>query len=642
MDDPASRVAALEEAVRLAAGRLGPEVEEPAVEVLGRARERLALSGDYTVVALAGATGSGKSSLMNALVGREVARPGVMRPTTGRPLAVVLPPPTAEAPVPPGDGTVPGQGRPTTGVANGSGPHDLLDWLDVADRHVVTADDVPVAERRASRWWRRARTASLVAPPRAAGSHGATTRADAPLGETWSGDAVRARGEDGDGGDPAPALAGPRLPTGAVLLDLPDHDSVVAEHRAIAERLYARADLLVWVVDPQKYADAALHVRYLRPLAGHASVLVLALNQTDRLAPREVDAVVADVRRIAAQDGLRDVTVLPVSAATGEGVEALRAYLVEASRRRAAATQRVLADVRAAGAVLRDACGTAGAPGAPERSVQRLVDALEVAAGVPLVVDAVRRSALREARASTGWPVTRWIGRLRADPLRRLGLGRPDPGRLVTRLPGVRGASAAPDDARDDVAAARRSSIPHPPTTTGALVSLAVRDYLDEATAGAPDAWTLAAREAVDRDALPDALDRAVVATAPAGSRDPRWWRVVGAVQWALVGVAGVGLLWLGVLAGLAYLRLPEPPTPTWGEVPWPTVLTVGGGLLGVLLALVSRVLAGIGARRRAGRVRQRLRVGVREVARRLVVSPTVDELAAWSACREAAARAAA
>ena len=39
------------------------------------------------------------------------------------------------------------------------------------------------------------------------------------------------------------------------------------EHRAIAERLYDRVDLLVWVVDPQKYADAALHTRYLRPTA---------------------------------------------------------------------------------------------------------------------------------------------------------------------------------------------------------------------------------------------------------------------------------------------------------------------------------------------------------------------------------------
>jgi hypothetical protein len=29
------------------------------------------------------------------------------------------------------------------------------------------------------------------------------------------------------------------------------------------------ADMFVWVLDPQKYADAAIHNRYLAPLASH-------------------------------------------------------------------------------------------------------------------------------------------------------------------------------------------------------------------------------------------------------------------------------------------------------------------------------------------------------------------------------------
>nr|WP_051876357.1 hypothetical protein [Cellulosimicrobium sp. MM] len=95
-----------------------------------------------------------------------------------------------------------------------------------------------------------------------------------------------------------------------MLLDLPDHDSVVVEHRVRAERLVERADLLVWVVDPQKYADAALHERYLRPLAGHGSVVVLVLNQVDRLTPADADACLADLRRLAAEDGLADARVL--------------------------------------------------------------------------------------------------------------------------------------------------------------------------------------------------------------------------------------------------------------------------------------------------------------------------------------------
>ena len=50
-------------------------------------------------------------------------------------------------------------------------------------------------------------------------------------------------------------------------------------------RLVGLVDLLVWVLDPQKYADAAVHERYLRPLARHGDVTVVVLNQIDRLPP---------------------------------------------------------------------------------------------------------------------------------------------------------------------------------------------------------------------------------------------------------------------------------------------------------------------------------------------------------------------
>ena len=127
--------------------------------------------------------------------------------------------------------------------------------------------------------------------------------------------------------------------TGLVLLDLPDHDSVVAEHRMRADRLVQRADLLVWVVDPQKYADAALHTGYLRTFAGHESVTVLVLNQADRLRTDEVQAVLADLRRLAAADGLGDVRTLAVSARTGQGIDELRGLLGQAAARRRAATE---------------------------------------------------------------------------------------------------------------------------------------------------------------------------------------------------------------------------------------------------------------------------------------------------------------
>ena len=50
--------------------------------LLRRAGERLRLSANHTVVALAGGTGSGKSTLFNALSGASFSPPGVTRPTT--------------------------------------------------------------------------------------------------------------------------------------------------------------------------------------------------------------------------------------------------------------------------------------------------------------------------------------------------------------------------------------------------------------------------------------------------------------------------------------------------------------------------------------------------------------------------------
>jgi hypothetical protein len=127
-------------------------------------------------------------------------------------------------------------------------------------------------------------------------------------------------------------------------------------------------------------------------------------------------------------------------------------------------------------------------------------------------------------------------------------------------------------------------------------------------------------------------------------SRRPVWWRVVGALQWLVLAALVVGLLWLAALWGFTYLRLPEPPTPvlTLGgpgapELPWPTLLALGGVVVGVLVALLSRAAASVGGRRRAARARRRLRDAVGQVADRRVRLPVGEELSALSSCRAAA-----
>jgi GTP-binding protein EngB required for normal cell division len=65
---------------------------EPATDALQaveRARERIGFEGDAYVLALAGGTGVGKSSVLNALAGRTVSAVRAVRPTTAEPIAWV-------------------------------------------------------------------------------------------------------------------------------------------------------------------------------------------------------------------------------------------------------------------------------------------------------------------------------------------------------------------------------------------------------------------------------------------------------------------------------------------------------------------------------------------------------------------------
>lgn len=77
----------------------------------------------------------------------------------------------------------------------------------------------------------------------------------------------------------------------------------------------------------------------------------------------------------------------------------------------------------------------------------------------------------------------------------------------------------------------------------------------------------------------------------------------------------------------LGWLQFPSIETPMWGPLPWPFVLLVGGLLAGLLLAMVSRFLAGIGARRRATVINGRLRDSIATVADERILAPVAAVL---------------
>ncbi|GAB3904060.1 hypothetical protein GCM10027612_71370 [Microbispora bryophytorum subsp. camponoti] len=212
---------------------------------------------------------------------------------------------------------------------------------------------------------------------------------------------------------------------GLILLDLPDHDSIRALTDHEAHRLIQTADLIVWVLDPQKYADASVHRRYVTELTGHDAVTVFVLNQSDRLTPEEQAECVADLEDLLRREGVAHPQVVATSATTGKGVDSLKAVLAESVAARRAAYQRLEADLdRLVLRLVKDV---------PELlRVESTVDGARRAGLAEALCDAVGVSALGEALENVhavrsadwvGWPYARWAARLRPDPLKSLRLG---------------------------------------------------------------------------------------------------------------------------------------------------------------------------------------------------------------------------
>ena len=393
---------------------------------------------------------------------------------------------------------------------------------------------------------------------------------------------------------------------GLVLLDLPDFDSIEAAHRVEVDRVVELADLVLWVVEPQKYADATLHERYLRPLASHAASMALVLNQADLLSPADLAAWRMDAERLLADDGLRDLPLVVVSARTGDGLPELRRLLQQRVRARDAAVARLGADVEAAAFAFAAFCAGSRAGGIRRDDRARLLAALEDAAGVPTVLRAVSDAHRRRGALACGWPFVRWIRRLRPDPLRRLRL---------------------PETPQPSI----RTSLPPPTEVQRAQVATAARALADRAAEGLAPPWPRLVRGAAtaEDERLPERLDRAVAAAELHVVR-PRWWSVAALLQRLLSGAAVVGALWLVILALLGYLRVDEVvPLPELYGIPIPTWLLLGGTAAGIVLAFVARLVNGAGANRRARAAGRSLRAGVGGVAEELVVAPVERELEA-------------
>ncbi|WP_306366477.1 GTPase [Nocardiopsis sp. CC223A] len=520
------RLDALATLAELGQGDLPQEITARSGQLLDHAGARLRLSAEHTVVALAGGTGSGKSSLFNALCGLELSQTGITRPTTSQAHACVW---------------------------GHEGADALLGWLGVPTR------------------LRHSRSSVL----------------DSGSSEL----------------------------TGLVLLDLPDHDSVRSMHTAEADRLIGSVDLLVWVLDPQKYADAAVHHRYLAKMAGHGAVTVAVLNQVDKVEPDELKELLTDLRRLLESESGVHPRVLTTSTLTGQGIRDLHEFLAETVRDRRALVDRLVADLDQVVVPYAEYTGEAEIPeSVPAEVRSRVQEGLARAAAVTAVADAVEANDVRRGRRRVGWPVARRAARLRKDPLAAVQLDflRKDGDQVL----------GGPVDAHE------------------AELETVLSDAADAVSEDMPAPWRrrmrAAARSSVAE--LPAELGGAVSSAVGDPDQSPSWWRMARSVQFALLAVAGAGLAWAlvalvsrlgGGITGFAMFD-------DVVFVAYASALVVAALAVGWLTGVGCGNLVEVAAVQRREDVERSAQAKVREIAAARVVEPMEAELARYRAFRAA------
>jgi energy-coupling factor transporter ATP-binding protein EcfA2 len=476
---------------------------------------------------------------------------------------------------------------------------------------------------------------------------------------------------------------GERALTGLLLVDLPDHDSVLTGGSSEVSRLVAQADLMVWVLDPQKYADAAVHSRYLVPMAGHSSVIAAALNQADLLTPEQAEDCVSDLRRLLDAEGLHDARVLVTSATSTAGVADLRRALIETVISRQAALQRISADVDTVAARFDPYAGDDDArarvrpaapwAAAPEPGAATGPDAAPAPGVAPWEATAPADGAAEPPGAAPDAADDLGDGAVEpagdAGTAARLALPTAASDALVTAFSaaaGVSGVGRALQSARELKAVdyvgwpvawladrvARRDPVRKirlgalweelrdvSAGATGAQqaeIGNAITVLADEAGHGLPGPWQASVRQAARSGTaeVPAALGTAIAQSLPKENSVAPWWRAVAAWQGLLLGAAAVGLVWvvaiiiLGAFGAAPHAALLLRDV---GLLPWVALMVAAILLLGWLTANGCMALVIREADREREQVQQRMRAAITDVARLYVLGPVERELSEFA-----------
>jgi hypothetical protein len=409
-------------------------------------------------------------------------------------------------------------------------------------------------------------------------------------------------------------------PSNVAVLDLPDLDSIIAEHRQTVEEILPKVDAVAWITDPEKYADAVLHDEFLARWLPRLDRQLIVVNKSDRLtagADREIRSDLERLLRIRA--GMMSPRILVTSAILAGGAEPLTDWLAEAVEAKQVVRRRAAATVVAAAADL------AAAAGSTEDGPQ------------PLIPPTIREEALK----ATSERVLRLVDmpeleRRATEAVRARARGRAGGpfGLIRTAFDQLTGRRRRTADPRTFLVRWRER---------GSL-SAATRP-LDEAFAGALRAAPFPIRPAVvelaerrpSETAVGAAVDHAVAVT-PDVPPTSRWWSVIGPIQ-SLIGL-GIALtaIWI-VVAALVRVPVDAVELPLLGHVPIPLVILVAlvaaSALLTRLTDLHARLIGGRWTRRLAADVERRVTGELRTSALARLDAVETSRRALWHIAEE-------
>jgi len=388
------------------------------------------------------------------------------------------------------------------------------------------------------------------------------------------------------------------------ILDLPDMDSVAAEHRARVEALLPKVDAVAWVTDPEKYHDAVLVDDFLRTWLPRLDRQAIVLNKADRLDPDDVQRVRRDLQRDLVGGmggaGRTEVPVLATSATTGEaGIGEFSDWLAAGVEAKQIVRARLAATISSLGNGLARTAGID--PGGPERpfldpSARRKATAAVTSAVLRAIdLPGLERQAVAATRARARARGTGPMGVITS---------------LVYRFSGREAKVADPDGFlmrwRD-----RGSLAP-----AVEVLRQALGEPLRTAAPAVRPALAATVEPARLQRGLEGAVDRAIAGhdrTVPSS----RLWPVIGFLQTIATVAIALSVAWTIVWV-LARPPVDSVDVPVIGVVPMPFVAVVVSLFVGYLLARVVGLHAGWIGRRWAGRLRREIAASVeREIADR-------------------------